>query len=97
MLILVSVTVTSAINGGLFKKSKEAARETENAKIFEQIQLAVVASKKFENEMPYEEVLNLLDAKRNSDDYDEQTYNLLGRFLRCIAGRRGRRPLQRLQ
>ena len=84
MLILVSVTVTSAINGGLFKKSKEAARETENAKIFEQIQLAVVASKKFENEMPYEEVLNLLDAKRNSDDYDEQTYNLYKNFFELM-------------
>ena len=84
MLILVGVTVTSAINGGLFKKSKEAARETENAKIFEQIQLAVVASKKFENEMPYEEVLNLLDAKRNSGDYTEQDYNMYKEFFELM-------------
>lgn len=35
MLILVGVTVTSAINGGLFSKAKNASTETENAKIFE--------------------------------------------------------------
>lgn len=84
MLILVSVTVTSAINGGLFKKSKEAARETENAKIFEQIQLAVVASKKFENEIQYEELLDLLSAKKNSGNFGEQSYNMHKEFIELM-------------
>ncbi len=84
MLILVSVTVTSAINGGLFKKSKEAARETENAKIFEQIQLAVVASKKFENEIQYEELLDLLSAKKNSGNFEEQSYNMHKEFIELM-------------
>ena len=84
MLILVSVTVTSAINGGLFKKSKEAARETENAKIFEQIQLAVVASKKFENEIQYEELLDLLSAKKNSGNFEEQSYNMYKEFIELM-------------
>ena len=84
MLILVGVTVTSAINGGLFSKAKNASTETENAKIFEQIQLAVVASKKFENEIQYEELLDLLSAKKNSGNFEEQSYNMYKEFIELI-------------
>lgn len=84
MLILVGVTVTSAINGGLFSKAKNASTETENAKIFEQIQLAVVASKKFENEIPYEELFDLLSAKKNSGNFDEQSYNIYKEFVELM-------------
>lgn len=84
MLILVGVTVTSAINGGLFSKAKNASTETENAKIFEQIQLAVVASKKFENEIQYEELLDLLSAKKNSGNFEEQSYNMYKEFIELM-------------
>ena len=84
MLILVGVTVTSAINGGLFSKAKNASTETENAKIFEQIQLAVVASKKFENEIPYEELFDLLSAEKNSGNFDEQSYNIYKEFVELM-------------
>lgn len=84
MLILVGVTVTSAINGGLFSKAKNASTETENAKIFEQIQLAVVASKKFENEIQYEELLDLLSAEKNSGNFNEQNYNMYKEFIELM-------------
>ncbi|MGN1270846.1 MAG: hypothetical protein ACI4UX_02515 [Clostridia bacterium] len=42
MLILVGVTITVAINGGLFGTAKESARKTKNARIFEQIQSATL-------------------------------------------------------
>ena len=42
MLILVGVTITVAINGGLFGTAKESAKKTKNARIFEQIQSATL-------------------------------------------------------
>ena len=78
------VTVSAAINGKLFDTAKKAAKETENAKIFEQIQLAVVASKKFENEIPYEELFDLLSAEKNSGNFNEQNYNMYKEFIELM-------------
>lgn len=44
MLILVGVTVTTAINGGLFKQAQEAKNRHEEEYIKEQIQIALVSS-----------------------------------------------------
>lgn len=43
MMILVGVTVTIAINGGLFETAKKAARKTEKAKLNEEIQTIIAA------------------------------------------------------
>ena len=48
MLILVGVTVTVAINGGLFEKAKEAAKGTTMARVKEQIQIDII-EKQLEN------------------------------------------------
>ena len=48
MLILVGVTVTVAINGGLFEKAKEAAKGTTMARVKEQIQIDIIG-KQLEN------------------------------------------------
>lgn len=73
MLILIGVTVTVAINGGLFNTTKEAARETENAKIFEQIQVAVVNAYKV-NQNDFTSEFIQLTEKENSQ-YKLNQYN----------------------
>ena len=84
MLILVGVVISVAINGGLFTSAKKAAKKTNNAKIFEQIQMAVVASRKVSDEIPYEELFDLLDNMKNSGNLDEGTYALYEKFLKLM-------------
>lgn len=71
MLILVGVTVVTAINGGLFSKTKKAARETKNAQIFEQIQLAVASAYKTDTNDFTEEYKRLAEI---TNDPEEENY-----------------------
>lgn len=66
MLILVGVTVTTAIDGGLFSKAKQAKREIEKAQWEENITTKLLsmnaeleANDKYELEMNDEEILNI--------------------------------------
>ena len=74
MLILVGVTVTVAINGGLFNTAKEAAKKTNNAKIFEQIQMAVVVARKTDEEDILPEFKDLLKVMEEVGDESAQYY-----------------------
>ena len=74
MLILVGVTVTVAINAGLFNTAKEAAKKTNNAKIFEQIQMAVVVAKKTDETDILPEFKDLLKVMEEVGDDRAQYY-----------------------
>ena len=75
MLILVGVTVTVAINGGLFNTAKEAAKKTNNAKIFEQIQMAVVVARKTDEEDILPELTDLVEVMHEVEDDEYEYYN----------------------
>ena len=84
MLILVGVTVTVAINGGLFNTAKEAARGTENAKIFEQIQLAVTSAYKATDKLPKEEFLDSMNLLKSNEKIDEAKYEKYLKFYDLV-------------
>ena len=78
MLILVGVTITVAINGGLFGTAKEAASETTIAKVKEQItaDIATKIAEKLGNNITEQELKAIVDPKYGTLDETETILKL---------------------